>query len=174
MNTMTIMKKTYIKWCFLGILILLTISLVIYLNYQNSKKTKFLNYPVNYSICNSNEVLVKVYCNRKNLSFLDKDNIVKSNIMDEEQNTYLVKINKISNEKKLENPDFLTHQKNGLLLNKHQIEVLERFQIPWKNYTTYSSLVYELEEILLEESDEELELIANQLQEFSYYSEVNK
>lgn len=77
-------------------------------------------------------------------------------------------------EKKLENPDFLTHQKNGLLLNKHQIEVLERFQIPWKNYTTYSSLVYELEEILLEESDEELELIANQLQEFSYYSEVNK
>lgn len=100
MNTMTIMKKTYIKWCFLGILILLTISLVIYLNYLNSKKTKFLNYPVNYSICNSNEVLVKVYCNRKNLSFLDKDNIVKSNIMDEEQNTYLVKINKISNEKK--------------------------------------------------------------------------
>ena len=45
-------------------------------------------------------MLVKVYCNRKNLSFLDKDNIVKSNIMDEEQNTYLVKINKISNEKK--------------------------------------------------------------------------
>jgi len=77
-------------------------------------------------------------------------------------------------EKSLENPDFLTRQKNGLLLNKYQIEVLERFQIPWKNYTTYSGLVYELEEILLEESDEELEHVASQLQEFSYYSEVNK
>ena len=77
-------------------------------------------------------------------------------------------------EKSLEKPDFLIRQTNGLLLNKYQIDVLERFQIPWKNYTTYSGLVYELEEILLEESDEELERVASQLQEFSYYSEVNK
>jgi len=77
-------------------------------------------------------------------------------------------------EENLKNPDFLTRQQNGLMLNKHQIEVLERFQIPWKNYSTFSSLVYEIEETLLEEDDEELEKLASELQEFSYYSEVRK
>lgn len=77
-------------------------------------------------------------------------------------------------EEKLNHPDFLTRQKNGLMLNKHHIEVLERFKIEWQKYSTFSSLVYEIEEILTEIEDEELEKLANELQEFSYYSEVRK
>jgi len=77
-------------------------------------------------------------------------------------------------EENLKHPDFLTRQKNGLLLNRHQIEVLERFEIPWQTYTTFSSLVYEVEEVLLEVEDEELEKLSSELQEFSYYGEVRK
>lgn len=77
-------------------------------------------------------------------------------------------------EENLKNPDFLTRQQNGLLLNKHQIEILEKFQIPWQSHTSFSSLVYEIEEVLLETEDEELERIASELQEFSYYNEVRK
>lgn len=77
-------------------------------------------------------------------------------------------------EEKLKNPDFLTRQKNGLLLNKRQIDILDRFNVPWQNCTTFTSLVYEIDEILLEIDDEELEKLASELQEFSYYNEVNK
>ena len=64
-------------------------------------------------------------------------------------------------EEMLNHPDFLTRQKNGLMLNKHHIEVLERFKIEWQKYSTFSSLVYEIEEILTETEDEELEKLAN-------------
>ena len=43
-------------------------------------------------------------------------------------------------EESLKHPDFLTRQKNGLMLNKHHIEVLERFKIEWQKYSTFSSL----------------------------------
>lgn len=77
-------------------------------------------------------------------------------------------------EESLKHPNFLTKQQNGLLLNKHQIEVLDRFKIPWQNYSTYLSLVYIVEEVLLEVENEDLEKIASELQEFSYYNEVKK
>lgn len=77
-------------------------------------------------------------------------------------------------EEKLNKPDFLTRQKNGLLLNNYQISVLERFQVPWQSCNSYSSLVYEIEEILLEAEDEELETVVNELQELNYYNEVRK
>ena len=77
MSIMTIMKKSYIKWLILGILIFGMITLIIILNYQKSKISYFVNYPVNYSLCNTTSMDVKIYCNNRNLSFLDKDNIIQ-------------------------------------------------------------------------------------------------
>lgn len=98
---MTIMKKPYTKWILLTILVFGMIALVIILNYQNSKKTSFLNYPVNYSLCNNNSIDVKIYSNNNKLSFFDKDNITNIYIEDEENNYYGVKLENIIEDKKV-------------------------------------------------------------------------
>lgn len=77
-------------------------------------------------------------------------------------------------EEQLKHPDFLTKRENGLFLNNHQIELLERNQINWKEYSSIHSLLFEVENTLLEEENEELERLANELQEFSYYHETKK
>lgn len=98
---MTIMKKPYIKWIFFTVLIIGVTILIIILNYQNAKKSYFLNYPVNYSLCNTNSFDVKIYTSNKDLSFLDKDNIVNISIEDRDLNYYLVKIKSIKIDKKV-------------------------------------------------------------------------
>ncbi len=92
---MTIMKKTYIKWLAFSFLIIGMIVLVIILNYQNSRKSHFLNYPVNYSLCNTNTLEVKIYANRQDLSFFDIDSVASIFIEDEEFNHYQVKMEKV-------------------------------------------------------------------------------
>lgn len=77
-------------------------------------------------------------------------------------------------EEQLKHPDFLTKQENGLFLNKRQIEILERNQIEWKSYSSMHSLLFEVENVFLEEENEELERLANELQDFSYYYETKK
>ena len=101
MSIMTIMKKPYIKWIFFTVLIIGVTILIIILNYQNAKKSYFLNYPVNYSLCNTNSFDVKIYTSNKDLSFLDKDNIVNISIEDRDLNYYLVKIKSIKIDKKV-------------------------------------------------------------------------
>ncbi len=77
-------------------------------------------------------------------------------------------------EESLLHPDFLKKRENGLLLNNHQIDILERYQISWKTYTTMKSLLFAIEEILENEESEELEELADTLQEYSYYQETRK
>lgn len=101
MNIMTIMKKTSIKWLILIMLIIFITGLVIFLNYQNSHKVKFLNYPANYSLCNNNLLDLNIYCNTKKLSFFDVENISKAMIIDEDKNCYHVNIEKIVCENKV-------------------------------------------------------------------------
>lgn len=101
MSIMTIMKKSYIKWLILGILIFGMITLIIILNYQKSKISYFINYPVNYSLCNTTSMDVKIYCNNRNLSFLDKDNIASIYLLDRENNYYKIKLDSILEDKKV-------------------------------------------------------------------------
>ena len=101
MSIMTIMKKSYIKWLILGILIFGMITLIIILNYQKSKISYFVNYPVNYSLCNTTSMDVKIYCNNRNLSFLDKDNIASIYLLDRENNYYKIKLDSILEDKKV-------------------------------------------------------------------------
>ena len=95
MNIMIILKKVYIKWLIFSFLILGMIILIVVLNYENSKKTRFINYPVNYSLCNKNTLEVRIYSSLKEISFFDIDSIASIYIEDEEFNHYRVKIEKV-------------------------------------------------------------------------------
>lgn len=70
--------------------------------------------------------------------------------------------------------DFLKRRDNGLLLSDYQIYILESNHINYKNYSNLSSLLFEIEECLNEEENDELEEVSRQLSEIHYYSETNK
>lgn len=69
---------------------------------------------------------------------------------------------------------FLKHRDNGLLLSDYQIDVLERNNINYKKYSNISSLLFDIEEYLNQEDDEELDEISRQIAEMHYYNETNK
>ncbi len=77
-------------------------------------------------------------------------------------------------EEALNHPDFLVRQKNGLLLNQHQIRVLEENDIAWQQFSNMHSLLFYLEEILLEEKNDSLEKLSQELEEYAYYHESRK
>ena len=60
-----------------------------------------------------------------------------------------------------------------LYLTKNQIEVLKRNDIEYSN-KTIDSLMFELEEILNYEDNEELERISLEISEFNYYHNTDK
>ena len=64
---------------------------------------------------------------------------------------------------------------NGIYLSDNQIEVLEKYNIDYTNYASLSSLIFEIEEILNEETDiEDLEEVSGKLAEINYYNYTNK
>lgn len=64
-------------------------------------------------------------------------------------------------------------RENNLFLTDSQIELLKKYHINYKNYTV-NQLIYEIDEILAHEEDEELENLASELAEYHYYEEVRK
>lgn len=69
---------------------------------------------------------------------------------------------------------FLKRRSNGILLSDYQIDVLKRNNIDYENYSNMSSLLFEIEECLNQDDDDELEEISRQLAEMHYYSETKK
>lgn len=69
---------------------------------------------------------------------------------------------------------FMKPRKNGLLLSDYQIEVLSRNHIDYTKYTNTSSLLFEIEEYLNEEENDELDEVSRQIAEMHYYNETNK
>lgn len=64
---------------------------------------------------------------------------------------------------------------NGIYLSDNQIEVLKRYNIDYNKYTSLSSLIFDIEEILNEEADiEDLEEVSLKLAEINYYNYTNK
>lgn len=84
-----------------------------------------------------------------------------------------VSVNDAINLANVEN-DFLKRRDNGLLLSDYQISILEVNGIEYKKYSNLSSLLFEIEELLNEETNDELEEVSRQLSEIHYYSETNK
>lgn len=65
---------------------------------------------------------------------------------------------------------------NGLLLTNKEIEVLDRYHIPYKNCTSLKDIIFEVEEIIndMDIVDEELEYVSETISERDYYQNTNK
>ena len=64
---------------------------------------------------------------------------------------------------------------NDIYLSDNQIEVLKRYDIDYSKYSSLSSLIFEIEEILNNETDiEDLEEVSQRLSELNYYNNTNK
>lgn len=64
---------------------------------------------------------------------------------------------------------------NGLYLSEEDISVLNKYGINYLKYNNVKSLIFDIEEILNEESDlDDLDRLSESLQEYSYYNETNK
>lgn len=63
---------------------------------------------------------------------------------------------------------------NGIYLSDIQINVLKSFGFNYEKYSDIKSLIFDIEEYLNENYDEELDGIVNSLAEFNYYHNTNK
>jgi len=68
----------------------------------------------------------------------------------------------------------LKRRNNNMLLSNYQIDVLNRFNINYLNYSNYKNLLFDIEEILNNDFDEELDFVCSQIAEYIYYGETNK
>ena len=64
---------------------------------------------------------------------------------------------------------------NGIYLSDNQIEVLQRYNIDYRKYVSLSSLIFDIESILNEDTDvDDLEEVSRRLSELNYYNNTNK
>ena len=68
----------------------------------------------------------------------------------------------------------LVHIKDNLYLTNYQREVLEEYHIPYQNVKSNKDLLFYLSEIGSDEEYEELENVARELADYSYYHETHK
>lgn len=64
---------------------------------------------------------------------------------------------------------------NNIFLTNFEIEVLEKYNIDYKNSSNLKSIIFEIEEILNEDSSlDDLETISKSIAERDYYLNTNK
>lgn len=68
----------------------------------------------------------------------------------------------------------LVHIKDNLYLTNYQKEVLEEYHIPYQNVKSNKDLLFYLSEIGDDEEYDELENVARELADYSYYHETHK
>ena len=68
----------------------------------------------------------------------------------------------------------LRRRKNNMLLSNYQIDVLKRNNIDYMNYADIKQLLFDIENLLNDEYDEELDIISSQLAELTYYKDTKK
>ena len=74
------------------------------------------------------------------------------------------------------NRNFLKVRKNGLLLTDNQVSTLERYNIDASKCSSMTELMYMIDNVDGGDYDDydELEILANELQERNYYENTNK
>ena len=70
----------------------------------------------------------------------------------------------------------ITHKNhNGLYLNDNQINILTRYGFDYSKYSSMNSLLFDIEDYLNEQADcDDLELVSQEIAEFSYYHDTKK
>ncbi|MBR2246513.1 MAG: hypothetical protein IKG58_03140 [Bacilli bacterium] len=82
-------------------------------------------------------------------------------------------IKEVANELDLKS-NFLEDIGNGIFLSKKEIEILNKYNIDYKNKNSLKSILLEIEDILNEEELEDLDLISESIAERVYYNDTNK
>jgi len=65
-------------------------------------------------------------------------------------------------------------RENNFLLSDYQIGVLQRNEINYLKYNNIRDLLYDIEDILNDNFDDELDNVSSQIAEFLYYTETKK
>lgn len=68
----------------------------------------------------------------------------------------------------------LKRRSYGLLISDYQIDILKRNNIDFLNYNSLDELLFDIEELLNDDYDDELDLISSQLSEYKYYKDTKK
>lgn len=63
---------------------------------------------------------------------------------------------------------------NGIYLSDIQIQILNKYGFLYQNYSSIKSLIFDIEDYLNENYEEDLESVASSLSEFDYYHNTNK
>ena len=63
---------------------------------------------------------------------------------------------------------------NGIYLSVIQMSILKQYGFDYEKYSNIKSLIFDVEEYLNENYDEDLENIVSSLAEFDYYHNTNK
>lgn len=64
---------------------------------------------------------------------------------------------------------------NGIYLSDNQVQILKRYGIDYNKYVSLESLIFDIEQILNEETNiEDLEEVSKRLSELNYYNNTNK
>ena len=74
--------------------------------------------------------------------------------------------------------DFKKDNGKGILLNEHEIDVLQRYGFDNKKYSSLNELIFEVDNYINEEGCfndvDELEEVLDRISEYHYYNETNK
>lgn len=85
-----------------------------------------------------------------------------------------IDINKLSSDI-YNDKSMLKMRGNGIYLSDNDVEVLKRYNIDYARYISLSSLIFDIEQVLNEDSEAtELDEISNRLSELKYYNYTNK
>lgn len=68
----------------------------------------------------------------------------------------------------------LKRRENNILLSDYQISVLSRNGIDYNKFSNVRELLFEIENYLDDDFDEELDMVSSQLSEYIYYNETKK
>ena len=68
----------------------------------------------------------------------------------------------------------LKRRDNNMLLSDYQVSVLSRNGIDYNKFNNVRQLLFEIENYLDDDYDEELDMVSSQISEYIYYNETKK
>lgn len=68
----------------------------------------------------------------------------------------------------------LKRRNNDMLLSDYQISILNRNGLNYMDYANFKDLLFDIEECLYQNYDEQLDYVSSQIAELLYYSESKK
>ena len=75
----------------------------------------------------------------------------------------------------LNNISFEMHKNyNGIYLTDSQVDILKNYGFDINKYNSIKDLMFDLEESLTYDDNDELEIILEEISEFNYYNNTNK